>query len=497
MARPITWQDVAGPAQTPGILLAANQATKTLTDNIDGMGDVLRQVGADQKEAATGAAVASIANAENPMAAMAALPQDNKFIDPLAVSVAANARTDQLLSTKQKNTSIAADELKMQDTRSEMADRESKRQIAVMIAPYEALARAGKDFDVDESDPIWQTPAGFEAKKHLEDLRNTAFNQRIEADKAAAAKTQARAASLQLEMTLAQKKADDEYVAWKQTDAGMAAGAAEDQDMARTIGQRSGAGEAYGFGLINRFAGTRGIASEGELKRHSPQGIPYDSTIHALTADTARLEKEKAVATRDLQLAAAGARAMEKNNYAGMAAEALNLAVLENNTDMASGEGWFRLSKDSQDVQDHRDAAADRARSIVTDVATQLKLPVPGKDYIPLMPEQEANIAELTLAGNSAAAADLTRQYVAFNLVGGNPGLAVVEKERTAPFDIAIEENRRLSQKTEAAAVGGKAIPNEAVDAYGRTKAGRVYNQVKPEPWDFVNRSLQNGQNQR
>jgi hypothetical protein len=298
-------------------------------------------------------------------------------------------------------------------------------------------------------------------------------------------------------MTLAQKKADDAYVAWKQTDAGMAAGAAEDQDMARTIGQQTGAGEAYGFGLINRFAGTRGIASEGELRRHSPQGIPYDSTITALTADTARLEKEKAVATRDLQLAAAGARAMEKNDYSGMAAEALNLAVLEKNTDMASGEGWFRLSKDSQDVQDHRDAATDRARSIVTDVATQLKLPVPDKDYIPLMPEQEANIAELTLAGNSAAAADLTRQYVAYNLVGGEPGLAVVEKERTSPFDSAIEKNRRLSQQTEASAVGGKAIPKEAVDAYGRTAAGRAYNQVKPEPWDFVNRSLQNSQNQR
>jgi hypothetical protein len=497
MARPITWQDVAGPAQTPGLLIAANQFSKGISENLAGIGESFATIGAKQKEAATGAAVASIANAEDPMAAMAALPQDNKFIDPLAVSVAANARTDQLLSTKQKNTSIAADELKMQDTRSEMADRESKRQIAVMIAPYEALARSGKDFDVDESDPIWQTPAGFEAKKHLEELRNTAFNQRIEADKAAAAKTQARAASLQLEMTLAQKKADDEYVAWKQTDAGMAASPADDQDAARAIGQRTGAGEAYGFGLINRFAGTRGIATEPELARHSPQGIPYDSTINALTADTSRLEKEKAVATRDLQLAAAGARAMEKNNYAGMAAEALNLAVLENNTDMANGEGWFRLSKNSEDVQDHRDAAADRARAIVGDVATRLKLPVPDKDYIPLMPEQEANIAELTLAGNKAAAADLTRQYVAFNLVGGNAGLAVIEKERTSPFDTAIEKNRRLAQKTEAAAVGGNAIPKEAVDAYGRTAAGRAYNQAKPEPWDFVTRSLQNGQNQR
>jgi len=178
MGRPITWQDVAGPAQTPGILLAANQATKTLTDNIGGMGDVLRQVGADQKQAATGAAVAAIASSDDPTAMAAAIPKDNKFIDPLAVAGATNNRVDQIVDREIKGLQKEATTLEIDERQASLDDIKWTRESEDLAMPYREAALANKPFEIDKTDPRWSTAAGQRAMTLIDGWQKSAREQK-------------------------------------------------------------------------------------------------------------------------------------------------------------------------------------------------------------------------------------------------------------------------------------------------------------------------------
>jgi hypothetical protein len=225
--------------------------------------------------------------------------------------------------------------------------------------------------------------------------------------------------------------------------------------------------------------------------------MSYEASINALIEDSARAAGEKAVALRDLEQAAAGARAMGKNTYKDYSGEAINQAVLKNNPDMASGKGWFTLAKDSEDVQDARDEQRNLAKAEAATVAKESGLPAPGDKFVPLLPEQEANLAELVLNGNDGAAAELRRQYLAYNLVGAEPGLEVITKQRSAPYDTKIARNQKEIQRVEGAAIGFKPVPTTAVEAYKRTPEGQVWEKTRNKPWDFVDRTLQSTRNQR
>jgi hypothetical protein len=391
---------------------------------------------------------------------------------------------------------LRENEAQIDDLLSQQQDRESKRQLATKVQKYEPLARAGKEFELDD-DPFWQTAAGFEGLTYLNGLRDTAFQQEQERKRTAAAQVQANAAQQQLNIANSERAARNLMAGWMQTDEGAASTPAEQQRMGRLFSQQTGAGEAFGATLPGQFQGARGLATDAELKRRDPNGVSYEAGINALLEDSARAAGEKAVALRDLEQAAAGARAMGQNTYKNYSGEAINQAVLKNNPDMASGKGWFTLSKDSQDVQDARDEQRNLAKAEAASVAKEDNLPVPNSKFIPLLPEQEANLAELVLSGNSGAAAELRRQYIAYNLVGGEPGLEVITKQRSAPYDTKISKNQKEIQRVEGAAIGYKPVPTTAVDAYKRTPEGQVWDKTRNKPWDFVDRTLQKDKNQR
>jgi hypothetical protein len=496
MARPITWQDVAAPRGLAVGIEVFGRGGDRLAQAVQGMGQVAVDYREDRIKEATDAAVAGIANSQDPTAAAAALPKD-WTIDPLAVAVAANARSGQLLDTRVKESNLAENEAQISNMKSIQEDRESARLIATKVQQYEPLARAGKEFELDQEDPFWQTAAGFEGLQYLNGLRDTAFNQDQERKRTAAAQVQARAASEALRLANAERQARNLMANWMQSDEGSASTVAEQQRKGREFGQATGAGEAFGTTLPGQFQGARGLATDEELKRRAPNGVTYEASINALLEDSARAEGEKAVALRDLEQAAAGARAMGQNTYKNYSGEAINQAVLKNNKDMAEGKGWFTLAKDSEDVQDARDKQRNLAKAEAATVARENNLPLPNNKFIPLLPEQEANLAELVLNGNSSAAAELRRQYLAYNLVGAEPGLEVITKQRSAPYDTRISKNQKEIQRTEGAAIGYKPVPTTALDAYKRTPDGQLWDQTREKPWDFVDRSLQNNRNQR
>lgn len=496
MARPITWQDVAAPRGLAVAVEAFGRGGDRLAQAVGNMGQLAVDYRNDKIKAATDAAVAGIANSADPTAAAAALPKD-WTIDPLQVAVAANARSGQLLDTKVKESNLEENEAQISNMKSIQEDRESARLLATKVQQYEPLARAGKEFELDKEDPFWQTAAGFEGLQYLNGLRDTAFNQEQERKRTAAAQVQARAAQEQLNMARAEREARNLMANWMQTDEGAASTPAEQQRKGREFGQYTGAGEAFGTTLPGQFQGARGLATDTEMKRRDPNGVTYEAATNALLEDSARAAGEKAVALRDLEQAAAGARAMGQNTYKNYSGEAINQAVLKNNKDMAEGKGWFTLSKDSEDVQDARDEQRNLAKAEAASVAREDNLPVPNDKFIPLLPEQEANLAELVLNGNSGAAAELRRQYIAYNLVGGEPGLEVITKQRSAPYDTKISRNEREIRRVEGAAIGYKPVPTGAVDAYKRTPDGQLWDKTRNKPWDFVDRSLQKSGNQR
>jgi hypothetical protein len=494
MARPITWQNVDA-APNVGAIEALLRSGRQAASGFEDIGKVFGKANQDIKEAATGAAVAAIANSNDPMAQQAATPNTWQF-DPLAIATAANAREGQMFSRKVGESNLRENEAQVAKLEADAAARKQRELIATMVQPYEPLARAGKEFELDNN-PFWKSEAGFEAVKYLNDLRDTAFSQEQQRAQTAAARTSARAAQLQLETTLNRQAAEDAFVAWTLTPDGIAAGPAQRQAAANQFARQYKAGDAFGEVLVKNHANTRGIVSEAQRATTSPEGIGYDSALSALAADTNRLTREKAVATRDLELASAGAKAMGVNKYSDMAPEAINQAVLNNNKDMAEGKGWFTLAKDSEDVQDARDDARAIAKDIMGSVAQEMNVPVPDGKYIPLLPEQEANIAELLLVGNDGAAQELVRQYVAYNLIGADKGLETVLLERTAQYDTAIAKNLRAAQETEGAAAGKRSVPARAREVYGLTKEGRGWQQASKKPWDFVDISLQKNLNQR
>lgn len=469
MARPITWTDVTYRGNA-AMLEMAGRASDRITEAVAGMG----QVAVDNQnriiDENTKNAIASIANSQDPTAAAAAVPQTWQF-DPLAIASAANTRSGQLLDTKVKESNLAENELSMTNTRSEMADRESKRHIATLVAPYEAAARAGKDFDVDEeSDPMWKTPAGFEAKKYLEELKNTAFNQSEERKRTALQATQARLAQLQLTEAQNRKKAQDMWADYKMTDQGMLGDPILDTQAARQIGVASGAGSAFGMSLAP--TPTTG-ATEDQKKQKTSFGFTYADALGAIDTEANRLTEAGAVSDTLTQIQGAAALADKENNYTEKTPEALVQAIIKNNpriTDRALGFGM-----ENDDVQTRYDYQATLARQEVERVAKKYNLPIPkelqGESASIISPQQQASLAAMTLDDisifsdkeDSPAAAAMREKYIALNLSGGRAAFEQRQAAAKASRDKAMADLQRLRRQTEISAIKGQSIPTKAV----------------------------------
>lgn len=477
MARPITWQDVAGPAQTPGLLIAGQQAGRQVVDAFTGLGDTFRNIGDVQKKAATDAAVAAIANAADPTAVAATLPKSWQF-DPLQIAAAANSRSGQLLDTKVKESNLRTNEsnvreneAQIDDLLSQKEDRESKRAIATLVAPYEALARAGKNFDVDESsDPLWKSAAGMEAKRYLEDLRNTAFTQSQERQRTALQATQARLAQVQLNEAMSRKKAQDMWAEYKLTDQGMLGDPILDTQAAKDIGVKSGAGPAFGLSLAP--TPTTG-ATEDQKKQKTDFGFTYADALNAIDIEANRQKEAAAVSDTLTEIQGAAALADKENNYKEKTPEALVQSIIKNNPRIQDRALGFGMEPD--DVQTRYDYQGELARKEVERVATKYNIPIPkelkGAGASIISPQQQASLAAMTLDDvsifsdkeDSAAAAAMREKYIVLNLTGGRAAFEQRQAAAKAAQAKTMADLQRLRRQTEISAIKGKSIPTKAV----------------------------------
>ena len=496
MARPITWQDVAGPAQTPGLLLAANQAGRQVVEAFEGIGDSLRNVGDVTKKANTDAAVAAILNSQNPNAAASAVPKGWQF-DPLAISQATNQRIAQLQAQDVAEAQLENARLQTQVAQAGLDDRIAVREGTSLALPYRDVIFAGKKPDIDRADPRWSSAAGQQAIKLIDDWTKEYNDTQFQKDQLALQRTAANAAAEQLRMAKAQDSARNMMAAWRLTPEGSSADAATLQRQARMFAEQAGAGTAFYAPLVAQYGAdtARGLASTPELEAKAPDGITYKTAANAIVADSTQIEAEKLSALRQFDVAVEGAKAMAKNNYRDMAPGAIDQAFLDNNK--AAGDGMLAPDWETDDVTDRRMNQQRLAKKEAAAYAKEWGLPY-SKEATVLTPAQEANLVELTIGNvsvfdknqDSDAAKSLRKQYIAYNLMGGDAGIAQRQASTAAGYDAKIAENAVLLRDVQAAAMKQGKLPTKAVATYGRTPEGQLREKTKEKPWDFVNRSL-------
>lgn len=180
MARPITWTDVAYRGNAAAIEVFGRGGDR-LAQGIQGLGQVAVDNRNQQIKAATDAAIASIANSDDPTAAASALPKD-WTIDPLQVAVAANARGEQLQQKAAREQTIATARAAMDMSRAQLKDLEDTRlSEAIVQRSWEASAKAGRPVLSEEDANLGQ--ASIKAGKELEARLDTlADNRRGDAE---------------------------------------------------------------------------------------------------------------------------------------------------------------------------------------------------------------------------------------------------------------------------------------------------------------------------
>ena len=194
MARPITWQDVAAPRGLAVAVEAFGRGADRLAQGVGDMAQTAVDYRGDKIKAATDAAIADIANSQDPAAAAAALPKD-WTIDPLAIAVAANARDTQLQQKKLTDLSMKNTSLQMERTQAELDDRVAAREAEDIALQYRPAATSGQKLDIDRTDPRWKTAAGKLALDRIDgwerDFQDTKYKQdSLALQRAAAARAQ-------------------------------------------------------------------------------------------------------------------------------------------------------------------------------------------------------------------------------------------------------------------------------------------------------------------
>lgn len=166
MARPITWQNV-NAAPNVGAIEALLRSGRQAAEGFENVGEVFGKANQDIKAAATGAAVAAIANSDDPLAQQAATPTTWQF-DPLAVASAANAREAQLFDKEIKGLQKNATLLEIDERQASLDDIKATRESEDLAMPYREAALAGKPFEIDQTDPRWKTAGGQRALKLID-----------------------------------------------------------------------------------------------------------------------------------------------------------------------------------------------------------------------------------------------------------------------------------------------------------------------------------------
>lgn len=463
MARPITWQDVAGPAQTPGLLLAGQQAGRQVVDAFTGLGDTFRNIGDVQKKAATDAAVASVANAADPTVAAAAIPQGWQF-DPLAIAVAANARKEQLGRQELQTAQLESTKVQTNLSRLTLEDRESEQDIASRLLPVYDDAIKGSPIEkvVDLNDPFYKTKAGLtfiekynDYFRQGEEQRNEQEQLKIQRGQLRLQGIQARAAQQQLNMAISRQTADDKYAAWRQTSEGAKADLAEQQRMGRIIGVQNGAGEAYGTVLPEKWASARGRATEAEKDRPTNLGLTGRELIAQQQSRVATAEAVEASTLASWEPLLKLGQQYDTNPFQG-AEDFTSVKKVRELVEGFEGNDWLTSRYEDNDIIERVDQIVDWSIRNETPIEKDQAWMIVGKT----LGTWTGGVDKTDRIINDEVKRDI-KLFDDFNKNGRTAGVQVQVNQQKAKTDKVRQDASRAATIIEGSIIGGGQIPED------------------------------------
>jgi hypothetical protein len=256
--------------------------------------------------------------------------------------------------------------------------------------------------------------------------------------------------------------------AWRFSPQGSKATPAEVLEYSMGVSKEEGTGEAWATTLADKYGSEayRGTPSREQLAALSPQGMSYETPVNALLAKNAQQEKEFNKREQQRTAINAAVTALGENSYAGMSQARINTAIIEKNKNKL---GFWQTE---DDIQDMRNLQVAKANEDVKSVAKELGME-PPKGFRALTPEQEAQLTELALQSwsisdryfsDNAEAESLRRDYIRYNLLGGDKNFAKQAAEDAAAVQKAIQQNNEWVAQTQSAARTGDRIPQNAFD---------------------------------
>ena len=362
MARPITWQDVAAPRGLSAAIEMYGRGGDRLAQAVGGMGEIVEDFRNDKIKTATDAAVAGIANSEDPTAVASALPKD-WTIDPLQVAVAANARKEQLGQIKVRESTLATNELERKATQAELDDKAARQQGALFAQEgLQSMLQTGKMPEMPKDHPLAGTAAGIYAQEVWREEYNNLRSYQL--DKERLGVERANAARLaRMEQQERNKQAyiaDLNAAALKPENFNMEPGARA--KLSLELAQKHGVGhlamdgDAHFGNAIKANMPTRQ-----QLDARDKQGYNYLDVITGFQTEKTNIEADKNVRIAGFKTAQEVALQSANSEYKGLTEEQMYQKFLSKHPEVTKGS-WIGTNWEAKDVGQRADIIQKEAR---------------------------------------------------------------------------------------------------------------------------------------
>jgi hypothetical protein len=360
MARPITWTDVAYRGNAAAIEMFGRGGDR-LAQGIKDIGQVAVDNRNQQIKTATDAAIADIALSQDPAAAAAAAPQD-WTIDPLAIAKAASGRTKELKDAEVVDATLKSTNKNIEMLDAQLKDREDIRQAADMALPYRDLALNGKPFEIDKSDPRWQTVAGQKALDTIDGWSKDHLDNKIKLEEIALRREAAAAARADRVKEQNGQNALSEIIKYYATPEGLAEDEANRDETVLKILERNRAPltlidtarKAAGIGLAGN------MPSQLELDRIDPKtGTSARAYTDFITKEAAAVDENTRIEKSKYDTAVRTSQLLAPNPYKGMGDEDAAQAFIKKT---GAGDGWLARDWDTGDFKQRVQLIQDYAK---------------------------------------------------------------------------------------------------------------------------------------
>lgn len=440
MARPITWQDVAGP-NTSGALAAAQAAGDSITNALSGLGGVAQGQSDRIKADATKQAVAGILQSDDPFAAAAAAPQ-NWAVDPLAIAQAATQADTRLRANVAQDASVEASRASTDSNRAALQDRTDERIATTLSSPkIDEIIKTGKLPSIDLNSKDWGSAAGNRAYKQVLDFYSDYQRDKLQAE------------DMHLRRQTALKdKAKEDALGWAR-DFGASP---EGQSLDPAEVDRRITAEFKKRGVSGAYVGNGAQFFEQGAQANRPTEDELDRPVPNDEKSTF-FDINMGLATRAKDLQAQKTEAISKYDRAVRGQELVAGNVFKGPTAAIPGLLATKLGWSEEDAKEAIDAVKAEYKDLTDWQAADIALETKGKWFE-------------GIAAHSDEAKAKAGSYRAFNEAGGAEGLAEKIKSVGSPFDRQLARLPVLQRQVSGAARTGGEAPNEAVNI---TKAYR------------------------